>query len=233
MIEQTKALHEREDALQANELLLNGILSTSLVAIGLTVNRKIKWMNEAWFRLFEFENEDECVGQSTRILYPSQEEFERVGGLLSRDLGSGTVVETDAKFQRQDGSIFIGHLRIKALDPSDPAKGAISSIVDITERKQAEETLRQSEEKYRLVVQKTHEAILVAQEGMHKFVNPAAIKIWGYSEEELLSRPFTEFIHPDDREMVLERSLRRARGEKIPEPLLAQALDQGWRNKMG
>src|SRR4030042_986466 len=93
---------------------------------------------------------------------------------------------------------------------------AREAIPDTFEKETAGEALRESEEEYRVVVQKAHEGILVAQEGVHRFVNPAAAKIWGYSEDELLSRPFTEFIHPDDREMVLDRQLRRAKGEKVP-----------------
>ena len=90
------------------------------------------------------------------------------------------------------------------------------TIPDTSEKETAGEALRESEEKYRAVVQKAHEGILIAQEGVHRFVNPAAAKIWGYSEKELLSRHVAEFIHPDDREMVLDRQLRRAKGEKLP-----------------
>ena len=93
---------------------------------------------------------------------------------------------------------------------------AREAIPDTSEKKTAEEALRESEEKYRVVVQKAHEGILVTQNGMHRFVNPATAKIWGYSEEELLSKPIAEFIHPDDRELVLDRQIRRAKGEKLP-----------------
>jgi len=93
---------------------------------------------------------------------------------------------------------------------------AREAIPHTSEKKTDEEALRESEEKYRVVVQKAHEGILVAQNGMHRFVNPAAAKIWGYSEEELISRAVAEFIHPDDREMVLNRQLRRAKGEELP-----------------
>ncbi len=86
----------------------------------------------------------------------------------------------------------------------------------LTERTRAEEALRESEEKYRVLVERAHEGILVAQDGIHRFVNPAAANIWGYSQEELLSRPLGEFIHPDDRDMVVDRSLRRAEGGEIP-----------------
>jgi PAS domain S-box-containing protein len=89
--------------------------------------------------------------------------------------------------------------------------------VDITERKQAEELLHTSEEKYRLLVENANEAIVVAQDGMLKFVNRMAIDLTGYSEQELTSRPFPEFIHPDDRGMVVEHYLRRIKGD-VSEP---------------
>lgn len=69
---------------------------------------------------------------------------------------------------------------------------------DDTEPKRAEEALRESEEKYRLVVENAKEAIFVAQDRMLKFVNRATEEMGGYSREELTSRPFADFIHPDD-----------------------------------
>lgn len=74
---------------------------------------------------------------------------------------------------------------------------------DITYRKQAEEAIRESEEKYRLVVENANEAILVAQNGIMLFVNPKLSEILGCPEEELIGKSFAQFIHPDDREMVL------------------------------
>ena len=87
---------------------------------------------------------------------------------------------------------------------------------DITDRKLTEEALRLSEEKYRIVVEKAHEGILIAQEGILSFVNPGALQIVGYDPEEVVSKPFTEFIHPNDRDMVLQRHLRRIKGEELP-----------------
>jgi len=89
----------------------------------------------------------------------------------------------------------------------------VVSLKDITERKRAEELLRTSEAKYRLVVENANEAIAVAQDGMLKFVNRMAIDLTGYSEQDLTSRPFLEFVHPDDRGMVGEHYLRRLKGD--------------------
>lgn len=91
--------------------------------------------------------------------------------------------------------------------------GAVETLEDMTDRKQAEKELIESEEKYRLVVENAGEAIFVAQDGMLKFVNRATMDIVGYSAEELTSKPFTDFIYPDDREMVSGRYMKRIRGD--------------------
>jgi PAS domain S-box-containing protein len=80
----------------------------------------------------------------------------------------------------------------------------------------AHKTLAESEKKYRILVENAVEAIFVAQEGMIKFVNPRATEMIGYTPEELTSRPFTEFIHLDDRALVLERYAQRLQGFTIP-----------------
>ncbi|MGZ3581054.1 MAG: hybrid sensor histidine kinase/response regulator, partial [Syntrophales bacterium] len=72
-----------------------------------------------------------------------------------------------------------------------------------------------SEEKYRLVVENASEAIFIAQGGFLRFVNQATIQIMGYSEKEITSLPFTHFIHPEDKEMVLQRHMKRLKGEEV------------------
>jgi diguanylate cyclase (GGDEF)-like protein/PAS domain S-box-containing protein len=84
-----------------------------------------------------------------------------------------------------------------------------------TDRQQAEEALRESEESYRNLFENANEAIFVAQDGNLVFLNPRTVRMIGYSAEEILSRPFIEFIHPDDRDMVVDRHVRRMKGEEI------------------
>jgi PAS domain S-box-containing protein len=75
--------------------------------------------------------------------------------------------------------------------------------------------LQKSEEKYRLVVENANEAILITQNGLLKYVNPMTLKLLGYSEDLLTSRPFVEIIHPEDRERLFEAHSRGMRGEEI------------------
>ncbi len=87
---------------------------------------------------------------------------------------------------------------------------------EIKERIRAEESLSKSEERYREVVEHVQESIIVAHDGWLKFVNPATIELFEYSQSELLSKPFAEFIHPDDRELVCQNHLKRTREESLP-----------------
>ncbi|MFH1090875.1 MAG: PAS domain S-box protein, partial [Pseudomonadota bacterium] len=67
-----------------------------------------------------------------------------------------------------------------------------------------------------ILVENTVEAIFVAQDGMLRFINPRAPEMIGYTREALTSRPFIEFIHPDDRALVMERHLQRLQGAALP-----------------
>ena len=84
------------------------------------------------------------------------------------------------------------------------------------EQKRLVEALSENEEKYRDMVERvTNVGILVAQDGKLVFTNTAISDILGYSKEELTSHPNPfDFIHPDDRSMVLERHMRRLNGEE-------------------
>jgi len=87
---------------------------------------------------------------------------------------------------------------------------------DITERKRTEKALQESEESYRNLFENAGEAIFVAQAGKFVFFNPITLRMIGYSAEEIMSRPFIEFIHPDDRNMVINRHYGRIKENVLP-----------------
>ena len=83
------------------------------------------------------------------------------------------------------------------------------------ERIKAENALRESEQKYRNVVNNASEMICVAQDGFLKYFNPIFIEISGFTFEEIVQKPFVEFIHPDDQKIVYERYESRLKGEEL------------------
>lgn len=113
-----------------------------------------------------------------------------------------------------DGGRWLRFTAAAIRDKQGNLIGAVETLEDITDGKRTEKDLIESEEKYRLVVENAGEAICIAQDSMLKFINREAMDIIGYSEEILTSRPFIEFIHPDDRKMVLEIYKRKTKGDK-------------------
>lgn len=87
---------------------------------------------------------------------------------------------------------------------------------DITERKIAEQSLKDSEEKHRSVLDNTLEGIFVLLGTQFMYANPAIQKLTGYTLEEIKKLNFLDAIHEDDRQMIIENNKRRLAGEDIP-----------------
>jgi PAS domain S-box-containing protein len=121
------------------------------------------------------------------------------------------------ELRRKDGTAVWTETTLTFLrNPDGHITGYLGIVRDISERKQVEEALQESEAEYRLLVENSNEAITVACDGIICFANSKTTEISGYSREELISKAFVDFIHPDDREMVAERHVRRVTGEQFP-----------------
>jgi PAS domain S-box-containing protein len=87
----------------------------------------------------------------------------------------------------------------------------------INERKRSDEALRESEERYRALVETSPDAIVVHRDGRFIYANPAALRLYGVgSFEELEGKSVLEFSHPDDREEIAVRVKQAAEGATVP-----------------
>ena len=101
-------------------------------------------------------------------------------------------------------------------DHSGTIIGAVSVVRDITEQNRVQEALRESELRYRSVIENAVEGITVVQDGKLQYANPRLLEMTQVSPEKFTNRPFTDFIHPDDRALVFERYQHRIAGEDVP-----------------
>ena len=95
-------------------------------------------------------------------------------------------------------------------------KKSVASVIDITDRKQKEKKLMNSEEKFRTLAESSPFAIMVHQGDYWIYANRAAVEISGYTEEELYSMRFWDFVHPDHKNMGKQIGLDRQQGKVVP-----------------
>lgn len=85
-------------------------------------------------------------------------------------------------------------------------KGIVVSLQDVTEQRRIEEALRESEERYRGLIEMLPEAVIVHSEAAVRYMNPAARDLFGYTpDERVVGTPILELVHPEDREKVWNR----------------------------
>jgi PAS domain S-box-containing protein len=101
-----------------------------------------------------------------------------------------------------------------------------NSIGIAFKRMLSEQALRDSEKRYRLLIENANEAIIAVQDSLITYVNPKTERMMGYSHEELINKPFVHHVHPDDRERVVHNYLRRMEGEPLPSIYTFKVLDR-------
>jgi len=101
----------------------------------------------------------------------------------------------------------------KGGDPKSQFAELMHKIRHAISQKQAEEALKRSEHDYRHLIEHANEAIYVVQDGYLRMINPQTTDFTGYSYQELLNQLFTTVVHPEDRDMLLDRFRKRIDGD--------------------
>jgi len=167
--------------------------------------------------------------------------LEQPGGRSSRELAAqligqaklGGVVTFEWQHQDLNGRLIDTEVKLKVFGNVVETVLQVAFIRDITERKRAESALRDSENKYRLLVENAGDAIFIAQGGVIVFSNEKTTRLTGYSGEELRALSFAMLIHEDDREMVVERHVKRLRGMPgIPSTYSFRIVDRDGQERM-
>jgi two-component system cell cycle sensor histidine kinase/response regulator CckA len=137
----------------------------------------------------------------------------RMGGLLAERAASGRA-RGEMIMLRADGTRFPVEVS-SAIFKDRTGVDCTSMIVrDLTHEKQAEEALRESEERYRQLLEVSPVGIAVQQDGRVVFANPAGARLLGeQSPEGLIGRPISQIIHPDDWEAARDHIRRMLAGE--------------------
>ncbi len=160
---------------------------------------------------------DEMVGRNmAELVHPDDLQVVAETFVEAASSGYGATASATIRFLHKNGSwIVVEGTGVNLLD--DPAvKGIVVNYRDVTHRVLADWALKESEERYRALIENASEAILVAQDGEIKFHNSRLTEVTGYSSQEIESATFADFIHPEDRQMVVERHLMRLAGEDVP-----------------
>ncbi|UCH50435.1 MAG: PAS domain S-box protein, partial [Chloroflexota bacterium] len=191
-----------EDALAESEQWYRYLFDNAPFGIGFSsLDGKVINMNKAMQTITGYLSE-EIANINLADTYVHKADREQ---LLRKIRQQGGVVDYPVQLRRKDGTVYDALLSSRLINIGD--KEFVQTIYhDITDRKRAEDALRESEERYRTLVELSPEAIFVASEGKHVFVNSAGMELYGASSpDQIIGKPIIGFIHPDYRELVAKR----------------------------
>lgn len=189
-------------------VLLEGMLDTTAVWIN-TLDEKgnITYWNTAAEQISGYQA-GEVIGHD-RIwdwLYPHPEYRTKINAVTCNIINKGERVENfETEIRRKNGEYRTILWHSNCLNEDNKSIGSIAFGADITKRKQIENKLRVSEERYSLLVNNANEAILVVQNDLIKYINPIATKMFRRPQEEMVLTNYFEYVHPDDLDLVKKR----------------------------
>ena len=174
--------------------------------------------SEELFKIFGLTKEEATLDAFAGVVHPDDKEYDLYH--IRRGMETGESWDIEHRLICKDGTEKWVHAIGEATwDEGGKILRLIGTTQDITERKKVEQKLRESEEKFRTLVEISLQGIIIVQDLKILFANSAMAEILGYSVEELLSNSAEEtmkLIHPEDRTFVLNRHKDRMEGKPVP-----------------
>ncbi|MEP7153192.1 MAG: PAS domain S-box protein, partial [Nitrospira sp.] len=212
------ARKQAEASLRTVQGLFEDIVESSKDAIGYaSLDGKFVLANQAFANLTGY-SQDELLGMNYGKLTPD-EYRELQATATARVIETGEPAEFEKEYLRKDGSRVPVALTLSMVRGEDGKPAGLAAIIrNITERKQAEAAMRQSEERYRRLVQVSPDGIFVIRGDRVIFSNGEGLRLLGATHEsQVFGRSLPDFIRPDDRASVQQRIGQIAEGqEQIP-----------------
>jgi PAS domain S-box-containing protein len=193
-------IDERTLELSRTTQTLNMILENTPIAIFNIFDKQLVWMNQKAIVTFQYSKEEYEL-QSIRQLYPSEEAYKKFIEDAHPILSQGLVFDSEQELVRKDGAHILTRCIGKALYPADLQQGTIWLVEDITERKQSEKLLLESEKKFRTITNYTYAwEIWESPTGGYYYSSPSCERITGYSADSFVtdSGLLKRLIHPKD-----------------------------------
>jgi PAS domain S-box-containing protein len=206
-----------QEALRHSEAVLSSIFEAASAGIILLENRVMRKVNPAFCKITGY-SQDELLGRNAEMLFPTRQEYERAGSELYGRPSTEGAEMVESCFKRKDGSLRHVLLCISPFDPEDAKSGHTGVVLDISDRVKVQETLRESEERFRSLVENAPEAIFVQCRGRFTYLNPAMLRLFGASKpEELIGTQCMDRMAPEFHEAIRERiRFQRETGNTVP-----------------
>ncbi|MEZ4483048.1 MAG: PAS domain S-box protein [Syntrophotaleaceae bacterium] len=177
---------QAEEKRRLSEERLQSLFRVAPAGMGVVCDRIILEVNQRVCDMTGYAPE-ELIGNSARMLYPSQQEYALVGKEKYAQIESAGIGSVETRWLQKDGNIIDVLLASAPLNPSDLSRGFAFTALDITDRKRTEEALHASERKYRSIVEHAPFGITRStKDGKLLSVNPALAAILKYDSAQEL-----------------------------------------------
>jgi PAS domain S-box-containing protein len=152
--------------------------------------------------------------------------------LIKKIQTQGPVTDFETEMYAKDGNIHWISMNIRAVrDSENHVRYYEGTMLDITERKNAEFSLHESEERYRTAIENSNDGVAIVKGNTHHYVNRRFVEMFEYtSPDEIIGQSVLLIIHPDDVAKVGDINRRRFRGEPVPSRYEFKAVTKTGKN---